>query len=270
MTLITKWIGGLALAGVFAMVLSTSAVAGDMTVSSGKKLMETPMIEEAEPWWSGGVTVGYDSKYIFRGVEIFGESGPADNLVWADVSFSAYGFTAGAWYASSASSSEYNELNLYASYTYSIGPVDLTGGGIYYYFPYVDGGNNDTWELFAGLDYSILADGLLTASLYYYYDFDAFEGGYLELQLSSSIPLYKGAEGDTIVSLDPYALVSLDNEYNSDETELNHLQFGVGLTWNLSSSVALAGYVAYLEPLDAIDDFQDGEWWGGGSISVSF
>ena len=251
----SRFIGG----AMAAVAVTSSVYAGGTTVSSKKAV--TP-VEEQEAWWSATLSAGYDSKYIFRGFFITNENGgEVGDLVSTDLSFSAYNFTLGAWYAASWGD-DFTELDIYGSYTYEFGETGLafTVGGIGYFFPDFD----DTWELFAGLSYSPV--DWLTASLTYTYDFEVFEGSYIEFKLASSIPLIAD-----VLSLDPYALVSF-GDYNTfgEDFELNHVQGGVALVWAMSENITLSGYVAVSEPLDALDDSQDTEVWGGGRIAFSF
>ncbi len=246
-----------AFAGAAALVLATNAaIAGD------SKKTVAPVVEESEPILSGAVTLGYDSKYMFRGVRIAGESDNADNLFWADANVSAFGFNLGAWYAYSLDGDDYDEVDVYLSYTLSAGSFDFTVGGILYVFPFADE-DDYTYEAygkvaFTGVDF-------LTPSIAYYYDFELFEGGYIEFRLDSSIPLIADK-----LSLDPYALISYDFEYNSDDNDLNHVQAGLALVYSVTDSLTVKAYAAVSEPLDAIDDSQDTEFWGGGSVSFSF
>ncbi|MGF1655710.1 MAG: hypothetical protein ACFCU3_01890 [Verrucomicrobiales bacterium] len=235
-------------AAVASAMLAGAAQAGEMT-----KEVIAPL-PEPEPWWSAELAVGYDSLYMFRGVKF------AENLVYSDLSFSAFDFTLGAWYANSATQTQYDELNIYLDYTYASDfGVDLSVGVIYFNFPF-DGGS-DTWELYAGLGTDL---GFVSPSLFFYYDVDAIDGGYLEFALESSYPLTDA------ISLDPYALISYDFGYNSGGNDLNHVEFGAALSIALSDNISLAPYVAVSIPLDAIDDSQDTEVWGGASVAFSF
>lgn len=245
---------GAILAGVsFVAVATSPAFAGS---TSKNVVQEEVVVEEAENWWSAELSAGWDSRYMFRGVSILGDSG----IGWTDLSFSTYGFTLGAWYANGIDV-DYSEIDLYASYAYSLGPVNLEGGGIYYGYPQDDG--IETWELFLKVSTDVIP--FLTPSLTGYWDIDAIEGGYLEFKLQSSIPVVAD-----VVSIDPFASISYDIEYNSDSNDFNNVQVGVEVPVALSKNITLKGYVAYAWALDAIDDFQDDEFWGGASITFSF
>ncbi len=248
-------------AGLTAGVIALTGTAVHAGTESMKMVTPPAPAPEPEPWLTGAVKVRYDSKYIFRGVDLGG-----DNLVSTDLSFSAYGFTLGAWYADAATSStDLDELDLYASYTYDFDfGLSVTGGYIYYYFPYVgDDGDDATQEFFGSLAYGGIP--YVTPSLSYYHDFDLFDGGWAQFRLDGSIPLVEDK-----LSLDPWVAISYDFSYNSDTDDWNSFDAGAALTYQLLENVSLSAYVAVTEPLSAIDDFADSEWYGGGYVTVSF
>lgn len=247
-----KTLTGAVLAGAsFAVIAATPAFAG----TTAKNVVEEEVSVKEENWWSAELSAGWDSRYMFRGVELIN-----GGLGWTDLSFSTYGFTLGAWYANGVDQ-DYSEIDLYASYAYSLGPVNFEGGGIFYGYPNDDG--NETWELFLAI--STDAIPFVTPSLTGYWDVDAFEGGWVEFALSSSIPVVAD-----VISIDPYASISYDIEYNSDDNDFNNAQVGVKVPVALSENITLSGYVAYSWALDAIEDIQDDEFWGGASITFSF
>ena len=241
------------LAGFAFVVFATApAKAGE---EMSKVVVEEEIVVEEESWWSAELAAGWDSRYMFRGVDLLN----GGSLAWTDLSFSTYGFTLGAWYATGVND-DFNEIDIYASYAWSLGPVDVEGGYIFYGFPR---GGGETHEFFAAL--STEAIPFVTPGLAFYYDFDDFEGGWLEFSLASSIPVV-----EDVVSIDPFAAISYDFEYNSNDNDLNNVQVGVEVPVALSENITLSGYVAYSWALDAIDDFQDDEFWGGAAISFAF
>jgi hypothetical protein len=258
---------------------STSALAGD-----GKTSKEVVKIEEKAPEPFGlNLTLAYDSQYIFRGVNILGGgfgSGATEggSLVSADVNYNKFGFTIGAWYAASINEtrngfggrgfqdSTYTELDLYLSYAHTFGPVTVSAGYIYYLFPDAAGSdaNLDTHEFNVGVSTSVIP--FVTPSLTFYYDVDLFEGGYLEFKLASSIPVIADK-----LSIDPYALVSYDFEYNSSTSDWNHFQAGINIPYHITPNVTISGYAAVAVALDALDGAaNDHEVFGGGKIGFSF
>lgn len=254
---------------VAALALSASAFAGEVVVD-GKTSKEVKVEEKAESPFTVNFSLGYDSEYMFRGVDILNFATEDGDLVWADLNISAYGFTAGAWYAEGINKGngdlEYNELDLYLSYTYALGPVNLTAGYIFYLFP--DSGDTYSHEVNIGISTSAIP--FITPSLFYYYDIeesgdDLYDGGYLEFKLASSIPVIADK-----VSIDPYALVSYDFEYNSTESDWNNAQVGVAIPVKLTPNITISAYAAYSWALSAIDDFQNDELWGGAKVGFSF
>lgn len=263
---------------VSALGFSTSAFAGTATPSK-----EVVKIEEKAPEAFGlNVTLAYDSQYQFRGVNILGGglgegATEGGGLASIDLNYNKFGFTIGGWYAASVNETpngrggngynngKYTELDLYLSYAHSFGPVTLTGGYIFYLFPETAVDQNSyTHEANIGISTSVIP--YVTPSLTYYYDFSLFQGGYLEFKLASSFPLLGGK-----FSIDPYALVSYDFEYNSTTNDWNHFQAGVNIPYHITPNVTISGYAAIAVALDALDGIaNDHEVFGGGKIVFSF
>jgi uncharacterized protein (TIGR02001 family) len=138
----------------------------------------------------GEVSVSYTNMYEFRFVDL------GNDLVTAavDVATEAgpFGLSAGAWYASWDTPTvggvgvNSDELDLYAAASYSIGDLSLELGYIYYYFPDIPTpGVSNTQEVYfsVGYDFSF---GLSLASTLYY-DFDQFDGLYVDTGISYTI-----------------------------------------------------------------------------------
>jgi len=192
-------------------VLTSSAIAGEVVVD------KNPPAPVVEKWWSADLSFGYDSLYVFRGVSVLGLSS-SDGIIWTNLSgtytpITNLSFTTGVWWANSFNEcfganypggTFYNELDAYASATYSAGPVDLTAGYIYYNYPYLTpGGLYDTHELTFGVAYTALP--YVTPSMVWYYDMARYQGWYSEVRLDGEIPVY----GD-IVTLNPSLWMSFD------------------------------------------------------------
>jgi len=248
----------------------SQAFAGETVAVTSK---EVKVVEPVESPYTINFSAAYDSSYMFRGVNVLDGATGGGSLLSADVNFQAYGFTLGAWYAQSISESigseSYNELDIYLSYTYDFGPVALTGGYTYYLFPksnllFADR-DTDTHELNIGISTNVIP--FVTPSLFFYYDMDLFEGGYLEFKLASSIPVIADK-----LSIDPYALVSYDFEYNSADSALNHFQAGVTVPFHVTPNVTISGYCAVSVALDACNDIgvDDYEVYGGAKVGFSF
>jgi hypothetical protein len=136
-----------------------------MTIGSEYKSTKNVITPEEKPakWWSVTMEVGYSSEYIFRGTNLTPNS---DGIEWQQIVFSGKGFTLGAWYATQIGTAEvanatvvgessgafspfgapafpefedfavqsrFKELDIFASYTHSFGPIDITFGNIAFF-----------------------------------------------------------------------------------------------------------------------------------------
>ena len=122
MKLATKF---LAAAGL-AMVLSSKPVlAGD-----GKTFKDKVVVEDARKWWGASLSTGWDSLYMFRGVNVlrFNQDGQkqqyGSSLYWTQLNVSFMPtdkdtITLGTWMAFGIGHSNYKELDVTANYTHA-------------------------------------------------------------------------------------------------------------------------------------------------------
>ena len=235
-----------------------SAIAGE-TYSAPAPV--PPIVEAADDALGFSVALGYDSSYVFRGLDL------GDNLVWGDVSYANdFGgpleFSVGAWYASTNGSDgdEFDELDVYGGVAASVGAVDLAVGVIYYYFPDVD---DNTFEIYGSVGTEFAGVGL---ELYYGYDTELNGGSaYYAISAGYSIPL-----GDTL-SLDFSSAISYGDDYNFEGTGFNNVDVRLALPIALTDAATLEPYIAGSIPIDGLDDTgEDDILYGGVAISVSF
>lgn len=137
-----------------------------------------------------------------------------------DGNVSAYGFTAGAFYAlqdtprqeptdlgAQSPFTEYREFDAYFSYAHALGPVTLSLGGTYYHVE--KNSQFDTLEMNFGVFYTPRQFKYVTASFSYDYasgfkfDPEYLDGHHLEFRIAGNIPVIKHW-----VEADPYMLVS--------------------------------------------------------------
>ncbi len=137
----------------------------------------------------------------------------------------------------------------------------LTAGYIYYAYP--DDDATETSEIYGALSTSEIP--FVTPTLSYYYDVDAIDGSYIELKLASSIPVI----ADTL-SIDPWAAVSYQIDYNYDGDGWNGVTVGVAVPWVINDVITVKGYVAGSFPLEDLESSQDDEFYGGASVSFTF
>ena len=224
--------------------------------------------------WSGSVTLGYDSEYIFRGVEVYGY-GKANDLFTGSIDLNyqindrlTWNFNA--WYGNSVADADYDEIDLYTKLLYKVNDSFSFGPSFKYYnYPYLDGGNFDQYEI--GLEgvWSPCANTSINLGAFYETESEAF---YAELGVSY---LYKINDRFALV---PGAVISyLDrdsSEFGASASGFNHSAVYLKAPITLKENVTLTPYIAVNFPLDAVDDItadsQDDEVYGGVSLSVGF
>jgi hypothetical protein len=247
------------LSPILGVALASTAFAG----SSSK----APEIVAAEESSSLGfaLTAGYDSHYIYRGVE-FAENlvsvGIDGNIPFTDV----VSLNVGAWFATSADDSStlggsFNELDLYAALLVDLGPA--TVGLKYQHYKYL-GDVSDLLEDINEVGFIVSTSvGPVDLSGGAYYDEEA-DGFYFEAGVSKAIEITDR------VSIVPAALVSYAVDYYGVDG-FNHVKVGVSLPIKLTNNATLSPYIAYNLPIDALDDLgEDEQVYGGVSLSVSF
>lgn len=215
-----------------------------------------PIIIEEEPL-GFEIGLGYDSSYIFRGVN-FG-----DHSVWASLDYAmpltdAMELNIGTWYESILDEgNSFEELDLYAGLTYGLGPVDLGLGVIWYYFP--DDGS-DALEIGGSLGTSV---GPADLGTYVGYD-EATDGWYFELSVETTVELTDN------IALVPGALVSYADDYYGVDG-WNNVGLSLALPIALTDTATLTPYVAGSLAIDGLEAIgQDDEFYGGVSLSVTF
>ncbi len=207
--------------------------------------------------WTGSVTLGYDTDYIFRGQEV-----STDNVsTRLDLN---YGLSAGstlnlnAWYTNSTDSN-FDELNLTATVNYKLSDCMTIGPSLRHY-SYPTSNANTELEFGVALGTAV---GGLPVNLAAYYN-EETEGYYLELGTSKSFKV-----SDTLNLVTSAAIGYMDTD--AGVSDLSHATVSVALPINLNG-VTLTPYVAGNFPLDGIDAIttQDDEIVGGVSLKVGF
>ena len=231
---------------------AASAFAGDYSAPS-----KGPVAVAEDEALGFEVGVGYDSKYVFRGVD-FG-----DHSVWASVDYGmpitdSIDLGLGVWYETIADKgADFEELDVIAGLSIAAGPVDLGLGAIWYYFP-ADG--SDALELGASVGASA---GPLDLGAAVAYDLEV-EGWYFEVSAESTIELTDS------ISLVPGVLVSYGDDYYG-VSGFNNVGLSLALPIALTDAATLTPYIAGSIALDGLDDLgEDDHLYGGVSLSVSF
>ena len=199
------------------------------------------------------VSVGYDSDYMFRGVNL------GQDLLWSDVNVSTslsdgLDLGVGAWYANVADDAGNDELDIYAGLSTSMGDMSVDLGATYYYYPDPTAGDG-TLEFGIGLGTSA---GPIDLSLGLYYDID-LEAAYYEVGAATSFDLT-----DTM-AVDVGGAIG-----NADGDTLTALTFTIGVPITLSDSASLSPYVGVNIPLDDYEDAFGDDIYSGLSLTVGF
>ena len=232
----------------------------NVNAGDGKVVEEVIIVEED----NASVAVGYNTSYIFRGVNY------GDNQVTAQVDYAIEGtpLAVGVWYGNPTDGGGNNpggqdELDIYATLSHSFGAVDAWIGYTAYLYPETGGGRlgqGSTNEVGTGIG---AAAGPIDLALSAYYDLD-IEGWYIDLTAGHSFEI------NDMISLDLSAGISYQVDYNTSGSEFNSVLLVASLPIALTDSATLTPYIAGNFALDAIDSYQDDQVFGGISLSVTF
>jgi hypothetical protein len=288
---IARILAAVGIAGVF---LSHPLFAGD-----GKKvLQESVAVEEARKWWGASLSTGWDSLYMFRGVNVlrFDQDGNkqryGSSLYWAQVNVSFMPtendtITLGSWMAFGLTNSRYKEYNATVNYIHTFGDLAVgMGYTFYYYLNTVLYQNELNWTV--AYTFNLPAGITIIPSVVYYFnlgpDFENFERGtgavkttssYLIARIDAGIPIYKD-----IISLAPWFgfgtsfdlnARTADNESGFEFfTGAQHIEVGIGLPIKISEVITLYGYGAYSYQWQDLIGTEPSTFWGGAKVTFSF
>jgi len=274
----------------------------DVTVSA-YKTSDAIIIEEEDKWWSVNASTGWDSLYMFRGVNILGNG---NGLYWlgADIGISPWEggtitpgiwYGVGSWWNTYNSQERYGELNVFVDFTQEFGALAVSVGWVYYFYPNSPDafGNiqSSQNEIYFGLAYDIEVGSItITPNTTYYYNVGPEYGttggianggsSWWQFGLDFNIPVaYDGA-----VALEPYTVFGLNfglNDRAVGEPRFNggnNWETGVALPIQFTSWLSVAPYLAYSyqwQNLSAGAGTGTGmtainTWWCGISANVSF
>ena len=236
-----------------ATLITASAVAGPA--------IENPVC--AIPF-TGELSVGYETNYIFRGVNL-GEDAP-----WASVGLNfplneKLSLDVGTWYINSTNNPDnFDELDTYAFLNFQVLGLDASVGGTWYYFPEQGG---DTGELSLGLskDLKIFELGGFAA-----YDLGDIGGWYFETRALRTFALAD------CLDLNLGSGISFTDNYSFRDPFLgadgwNHAYVRLGLGWHMTETATLNTYIGGNFALDALENIDDADrLHGGASVSVAF
>ncbi len=222
------------------------------SVNAGEAPATKAVVEEASPdTWSGELSAGYDTRYIYRGLW-FG-----DNSVWGDLSVTKQispelTFSAGAFYIDIPDNDlAYSEADFYANLSHESDYGTFALGAIYYRFFDGFAGDNlasgpgaqsDAFEL--NISYSRELFYGVNLSLLAAYDFK-IDAQYFELGLNKSWKLCDSTGLDASFAvgygLNDYYSQALSGDSSDDFT---HILISLGLPIQLAENVVLRPHVS--------------------------
>ncbi len=288
MKLATKLVSMVSLAAVFT---GTPLLAGE-----GKTFKEKVVIEEPNKLFSANLSTGWDSLYMFRGVNVISHGAYGNNsnygsgIQWTDLSVSWNItpndiLTVEGWMAFGTQNTTYKEFDLYTSYTHKIGDLSLSGGySFYYVFP--TGLNLYSHELNVKAAYAFnLGFMSLTPSIAYFFNIGPeiangngiakAASSYLLLRVDGSIPVYKD-----VVALAPWMAYGTNFAYNARLTSsgtydyfsgANNLEIGIGLPIQITKMISVYGYAAYSYAFSNLWGTTDpSTFYGGAKVNFAF
>ncbi len=277
MKLATKIVAAVGLA---AMLATKPLLAGD-----GKSFKEKVIVEEERKWWGAALSTGWDSLYMFRGVNVLrGDMSYGSGIYWTDLSFTWNitdndFLTVGSWVAFGTQKTNYKELDVYTSYTHTFGDLAVSFGYIFYY---VWASPLYSHELNAKVAYTFnLPAGItITPSLTYFFNLGPNVGedqgiapdasSFLLARVDAGIPIYKD-----IISLAPWIGFGTNFRYNSNQdghffNGANNLELGLGMPIKINDTITLYGYVAYSNQWYDLIGTRPSTFWGGAKVTFSF
>ena len=289
-----------ALSSLAAVVASSSLFAGT------KSFKETVIKEEAKPAWTGSLSTGWDSLYMFRGVNVLrsNDKDYGDGIYWTGASLS-YNLTAndvltvGTWNGFSlGNDSSDKEFDLLVNYVHTIDNLSLGLGYTFY----------NTWGQVSGVNYAKYQNELNTSIAY------AFDLGFMKLTPSATYYFNLGPDNDygnganstngavdatssfltlrvdgnipvnANVSLAPYLAYNFNFSVNTKDINAaandvstdnfngaNNFEYGLAIPVKINNTVTVSGYVAQSIATENLGGLtRQCSSWGGAKVTFSF
>jgi hypothetical protein len=292
----------------FVAVAATSSVKADTNSTNSTNSMATgkdvkaPVVAAApaSPMFNLNVSENYDSRYMYRGVDVLAGTGVLSttfNPIWHITANDT--LSVPIWFASAvksnAANSAYRELDIPVNYTHAIGNWTLGAGyELYSYFNAPSFCNNPAHqgeqnEVNVNAAYTYTNSwSTWTPSIAYYYELGTPVGysygcinpgsSFLSPSLAAAIPL-NFIKNDGSVTFNPNTQLNFGFRYNDNAqgqalTGLNNWQFQLPVTWQVTKIWSVTGYWAYSLQDAGLATGTVGTGksvgWAGASIGASF
>lgn len=244
---------------------------------------------QQKPTWHAQLTGGWDSLYMFRGVNMLGrDSKYGAGLFWANLSTTFKLtpddlFQANVWNALGMGHMLFQETDLCLMYTHNFGNLFVTLG---YMMMAMNSMEMYCNELHGKIGYNLsLGPVTVVPSVTYFfnlgpnastsrYGMAPSASSFLSLRTDFSIPLYKD-----VIKLTPWVAYAQNFRFNarteSDGTTVffngpNNFELGVALPIKIRPGVILSGYGAYSYGFDHLVGTEPSTFWGGAKITFAF
>jgi hypothetical protein len=238
--------------------------------------------------WSGAIAQGWDSLYMYRGVnQLPGFGGYGSSISWTALTLAwapteADTFSVDTWTAFGLGGADYKEFDVTAAYARSIGDLSLAAAYALYAVLSSPGGLY-CHELSISAEYEFRwGPAVLTPSLEYAFTLGPSPehggyvqpgAGYFEARLDAVAPVIPG-----LVDFSPWIAAGLNFDYNSRDigngpepfTGANHLEAGVSLPVTISARLSVVPYVAFSQAWQPLPGTKRSTFWGGAAVTFSF
>ena len=212
--------------------------------------------------------VGYNSEYIYRGVEL-GKDAYEYGLDFAGSSDSGLDWSAGIWSISpDGEDGNVDELDIYASVSKDLGIGSVVAGFTVYTYEGGSGENDDA-EVFLGL--STQQAGVdLGLTVFFGTDGNFEDEVLLEGTIGYSFEVSSKTTANIGITYG-YMLDEGDATLGANNDGDVYASASISLDYAFSDSITFSPYVSYVEGEDKrIDNAADGVLFGGASVSLSF
>ncbi len=274
------------------------AVAATTSVKAGTgKDVKAPVAPApASPLFTFTASENYDSRYMFRGVDVLAGTGILSSTftpTWHITSKDT--LSVPIWYATAvkqnANASSYRELDIPVNYLHTFdNGIALGAGYIFYGYFNLPGGNRPGGT---GIQNEVNVTGSYTKTIcgipvtggitYFYelgtanqYKYGSINPGssYLSPSLSAAIPL-TFIKKDGSVTFNPNTQYNFSFRYNANQqgnyvTGANNWQFQLPVTWQVTKLINVTGYWAYSYQGLGLYNTAKSLGWAGASVGLTF
>jgi len=267
------------------------------TASSGKDVKKVVIpAETTTPTFNCLVSENYDSRYMFRGVDVLAGTGLLSTTLAPTWHITANDtLTVPLWFATAvkqnANASAYRELDVPVNYLHTFDNGLALGAG-YTMYNYINlpGGNRpggtgiqNEVNVTGGYTKKV-GDVTLNGSLTYYYELGTANqytygsinpgSSFLTPSLGASIPL-NFIKKDGSITFNPNTQYNFSFAYNANQqgkyvSGANNWQFQLPVTWQVTKLLSVTGYWAYSYQGLNLYNTAPSLGWAGASVGLSF